>query len=133
MTEPWLWVCYDWTLWGRVTSASVLPCLCGFPPPGTLCSQPSELKRSCRSSGKAGLVWGSVLFFMWSGRRMAWLVLAPQLRSSLQDMHRLRNLWGWLFMGWAVCPRGVSDPHINGTSGTVSLLGPAPHPPLVPV
>lgn len=95
MAELWLWVCYDWTLWGRITSAPVLSCLCGFPPPETLCSQPSELKRSCRSSEKAGLVWSSVLFLMWSGWGMAWLVLAPRLRSSLQNVHRPRDL----FMG----------------------------------
>lgn len=44
MVELWLWVCYDWTLWGQVTDASILSCLCGFPPPETPCSLPSELK-----------------------------------------------------------------------------------------
>lgn len=95
MAELWLRVCYDWALWRWVTSAPVLPCLCGFPPPETLCSQPSELKRCCRSSEKAGLVWGSVLFLMWSGWSMVWFVLAPRLRSSLEDKHSLRKL----FMG----------------------------------
>lgn len=44
MAELWLWVCCDWMQSGWVTVASFLSCLCGFPPPKTLCSLSSELK-----------------------------------------------------------------------------------------